>query len=51
MLKTIDLNYLRYKELVYKLNTNQITKKEYKELLAFGEKFANDKDPNKKWRE
>lgn len=52
MLKTIDLNYLRYKELVYKLNTNQITKKEYKELeiLAFGEKFANDKDPNKKWR-
>jgi hypothetical protein len=53
MENTIDLGYLRYKELVYKLNTKQITKKEYKELeiLAFRKKFANDKNPNKKWKE
>ncbi len=56
MNNTIDYTsiegFKRYDELVNKLKNQTITKKEHKELniLAFGEDFANDKNPNKKWR-
>ena len=42
----------RYYELHNKLKNKTITKNEKKELmvLAFGEDFMNDKNPNKKWR-
>jgi len=41
-----------YKKLNTKLQNGTITKSEKKRLfmLAFGEQFINDKNPNKKWR-
>ena len=41
-----------YNKLYKKLQNNTITKLEKDRLyvLAFGEDFANDKNPNKKWR-
>tara|TARA_Y100000401_G_C8326015_1_gene228346 strand:+ start:6521 stop:6826 length:306 start_codon:yes stop_codon:yes gene_type:complete len=55
-LLTDEYNYRiglkRYDELYKKVKNNTITKKERRELeiLAFGEDFVNDKNPNKKWR-
>ena len=54
-LLTDEYNYRiglkRYDELYKKVKNNTITKKERRELeiLAFGEVFVNDKNPNKKW--
>ena len=54
-LLTDEYNYRiglkRYDELYKKVKNNTITKKERRELeiLAFGEDFVNDKNPNKKW--
>jgi len=41
-----------YKELYEKFQNKTITKKEQERLfiLAFGETFMNDKNPNKKWK-
>jgi hypothetical protein len=41
-----------YNKLYKKLQNNTITKSEKDRLfvLAFGESFKNDKNPNKKWR-